>query len=261
MIVDTHCHLDFLRDGGGPSAAVERARAAGVRAIVVPGVAPAEWEDLAALRGLPGVHVAPGIHPEWLTRLSRAEVDAGLADLAAAAKRLGAVAIGECGFDGPSEKAGVSFEEQTRVVDAHLEVARALGLPVILHVFRVHGAALKALARHGPLPAGGVVHSYSGSAELVPAYVRLHLHLSFAGAITRPNAARPVAALRAVPRERLLVETDSPDQLPSGVDAAFTEPAHAAVNLRAMAAHLGVAEPDLAASTTANARALFRLPA
>ncbi|MCA9602981.1 MAG: TatD family hydrolase, partial [Myxococcales bacterium] len=239
--------------------AMARARAAGVEHVVVPGVSPEEWRELELMRSLDGVDVAVGIHPEWLGKLTDAEVSDGLARLATEAKRLGAVAIGEFGMDGPAEKAGVPYDRQRAVLDAHLEVARALELPVILHVFRCQGVALDALKRHGPLRAGGVVHSYSGSAELVPQYVGLNLHLSFAGAVTRPNAERPIKALRAVPPERLLVETDSPDQLPDGVDAERTEPAHVRVVAEAVARHLGETADVVAARTTTNAVRLFRL--
>lgn len=255
---DSHCHLDDPRFDGDRDAVIARARAAGVLRIVVPGVHPRDWEALRELRArYEGVRVAVGVHPHSLAKLSDAELVKSLDDLAEAAKRLGAVAIGEVGFDGIVEKEqGVPYSVQTRVFDAHVEVANTLDLPLILHIYRAHEVALKALAKHAPLR--GVVHSYSGSAELVPKYVALGLHVSFAGAVTRPGAERPRKAAAAVPLERLLVETDAPDQAPHGAESLRCEPAHLALNVRALADARGTTFEEIATVTTRNARELYR---
>jgi TatD DNase family protein len=184
--------------------------------------------------------------------------------------------VGECGLDGDVARGrfgrAVSLDRQRAVLDAHVEVARALGAPLVLHVWRAHGAMLAALARHGRAPLRGVVHSYSGPAELVPAYVALGLHLSFAAAVTRPTARRPLAAARAVPAHRLLVETDAPAQVATGACArapaaereAVVPPRGEPADLPRIAAALAVARGEsldaLARRTTANARELFGLP-
>lgn len=257
-LFDSHCHLDDTRFDDDRDAVVERAFAAGVSRIVVPAVHPRDWEALGAFRSrYEGVRIAVGVHPHALAKLDEAELVKSLDDLATAAKRLGAIAIGEVGFDGLVEKEqGVPYNVQTRVFDAHVEVAKALDLPLILHIYRAHEVALKALAKHGTLR--GVVHSYSGSAELVPKYVALGLHLSFAGAITRPGAERPCKAAAAVPRERLLVETDAPDQAPHGADSARCEPAHVELIVRALAGARGTSFEETATLTTRNARELYR---
>jgi TatD DNase family protein len=126
-----------------------------------------------------------------------------------------------------------------------------------LHIYRAHEFALRYLETRGALASGGVVHSYSGARDFVPRYVDLNLHLSFAGALTRPNAKRPLDALRAVPRERLLLETDCPDQTPSGASANRNEPAELLRIAAVVARELGVSLDALAQLTTQNARALF----
>ena len=109
--------------------------------------------------------------------------------------------------------------------------------------------------------AGGVVHSYSGSAELVPAYLDLGLSLSFAGPVTYANASRVCEALRRVPRERLLVETDAPDQTPEPQrgQGRANEPAFLPAVIAAVATIRGEAAAAVAAYTADNARRLFRL--
>jgi TatD DNase family protein len=96
------------------------------------------------------------------------------------------------------------------------------------------------------------MHSYSGGAELVPIYRDLGLAFSFAGPVTYPNARRPLEAVRAVPPELLLAETDAPDQAPALHRGGRSEPAYVAEIVAALAA----LQPQ--ADTGANARRIFR---
>ena len=221
-MIDTHCHLDGPAFDGDRDEVLLRARAVGVTDVVVPGVEPEGWERLLGLCAeRPGLHAALGIHPQALVGLPAGDDDRHLADLEALLARGGAVAVGECGLDGPSVAEGVPLDRQRAVLRGHLAIARRLGLPVLLHSLRVQGAMLEELERDG-LPSGGVLHSFSGSAEQVPPFAALGLHFSFAGPVTFDGARKPVAAARAVPPDRLLVETDAPDQTPIPTEEAGT---------------------------------------
>ncbi len=125
----------------------------------------------------------------------------------------GAQAIGECGLHRPNP---TPMPDQLALLRLHAEAARKHDLPIVLHCVRCHhilpGFLAEFIARNGPIR--GVIHSYSGGAGLVPVYEKLGLHLSFGGLITWPTATRPIAALRAVRPDRLLLETDGPDQPP-----------------------------------------------
>jgi TatD DNase family protein len=125
----------------------------------------------------------------------------------------------------------------------------------MLHALRAHDAMLEVL-RGEPLAAGGVLHSFSGSAEQVAPFAALGLHFSFAGSVTYERARKPLAAVRAVPRDRLLVETDAPDQTPRPRQGR-NEPAFVAEVAAGVAAALGVPVAEVDALTSANARALF----
>lgn len=255
-LIDTHVHLDDPSFVEGAAEVWARAREAGVDGAIAVGVAPSSWSRTVTIaRALPGVRVALGIHPQVVPDLDDATIDAALASLPERLAEVSAVAIGECGLDGPTGQ----LERQERVLRAHLALARELALPVSLHVFRVHGPALKLLKAFGPMPAGGVVHSYSGSAELVRDYLKLGWAFSFAGAVTRSNAKRPLTAANAVPLEHLLVETDAPFQ-PTGADARDRtrgEPRDLPAVIEALARARGVAPEVLAEATTANARRVF----
>lgn len=262
-------------------AAVERACAAGVSGVLLAGVDAPGWRDAAQLQARIGrrmdVALAYGVHPQVVSALAAqpasvsgagSMLDEQLQALARAARGEPLFAggpalprphaIGELGLHGvePGEAAA---EAQERAFRAQLALARELELPLVLHIVRAHGPALRMLHGDGVPRAGGVVHSYSGSAELVEDYLRLGLCLSFAGPVTRPDARRVQAAAQRVPMARLLVETDAPDQTPWSRCPAACEPAFLSDIIEALALHRGESGPALALATEQNARRLFGL--
>ena len=254
---DSHCHLDAEEYDADRSQVLARARASGVTGIMVPGYLPDEWPGLKALCALdPMLCCGVGLHPWYVHEL--AEPERALAALPEVVCEVGALAIGECGLDVPmAKRGGAPVEQQERVLAQQLVVARELGLPPILHCLGAHERLLGLLKKLGPLPAGGVMHSYSGSRELVPQYLALGLSFSFAGILTRDNARRPREAMQAVPLERLLVESDGPDQAAEDVAPGRSEPAHVALVVAAMARHRQESVELLARVTGDNARQLF----
>jgi TatD DNase family protein len=258
-VIDTHCHLDGSAFEADRDAVMERARAAGVTDVVVPAVEPGGWARLLALcAGSQGLHAALGIHPQALPGIAPADDDRHLSDLETLLNRGVAVAVGECGLDGPTAASGAPLDRQRAVLRGHLAIARRLGLPVLLHSLRAHDALREELERDG-VPWGGVLHSFSGSAEQVPPFAALGLHFSFAGPVTYEAARKPLAAARAVPPDRLLVETDAPDQTPHPHRGSRNEPSYLPLVLEALAGAVGSSPADLEELTTRNARRLLRL--
>lgn len=234
-----------------------RAWAAGVGGILVPAIGPDAWEALLALpRSDRRVQVGLGIHPQLLPELPEEDDGPALERLDALLGAGGAVAVGECGLDGPSLP-GAPMERQVRVLEAHARLARKHGLPLLLHCQRAHPALEEWLA-HAQLPEAGVVlHSYSGGPARVAAYVARGCHLSFAGPVTWPGARKPVEALRLTPRDRLLVETDAPDQAPAPHRGGRNEPAFLVRVVEATAAALGEPVESTGAFLAENARRLL----
>jgi TatD DNase family protein len=258
-VIDTHCHLDLPAFDADRAATLARARAAGVAGVLVPGIRPATWNALAELSVRhAGVAIGLGVHPQALPDLDADErgrcgdLAATLATAAAAAGPA-VVAIGECGLDGGTGER----EEQERLLRAHVRAARALGLPLILHILRAHDLAPRLLREERAGDVGGVLHSYSGGADLVPVYRDLGFAFSFAGPVTYPGARRPRAAVAAVPAELLLAETDAPDQAPEPHRGGRSEPAFVVEVVRGLAAARGAAQAEIAGLTTANAHRLF----
>jgi len=271
-VIDTHCHLDSERFEPDRDEVLARAFAAGVRGLVVPAVGPDRWERLLEWpRRDPRIQVGLGVHPQLLPELPESEDERHLARLEALLERGGAIAVGECGLDGPSSHPaptaaaghgapgghGAPMERQVPVLERHLELARRFRLPVLLHCLRAH-KELIALLKRVPFPEAGVVmHSYSGGADQVRFYANRGCHFSFAGPVTFEDARRPLDAARAVPMDRLLLETDAPDQAPHPHRGGRSEPGYLPLICAALARARGVAVEALAEVTTRNALALF----
>ncbi len=254
-MIDTHCHLDLEAFDDDRDQVVARAIAAGVTGMLVPAVRPRTWTSLVALAArhhANGMRCALGIHPQIVPELDVDELAGDLADrIARAVTDAGAIAVGECGLDGGTADA----HAQEAIFRAHLRAARALNLPVVIHVLRAHDAAPRILREEGPVT--GVLHSYSGGAGLVPVYRDLGLAFSFAGPISYANARRPGEAARAIPPALLLVETDAPDQAPEGHRGGRSEPAFLPAVIAGLAAARATSPAEIATLTAANARRVF----
>ena len=193
-MIDTHCHLDVDAFDDDRDAMLARAAAAGVVGMLVPAIRPRTWAavvELGRAHAAAGVRIALGIHPQIVPALDADEVPADLAGaIAAAVEASGAVAVGECGLDGATGE----LARQEAILRAHVRAARAVKRPLVIHILRAHDLAPRVLREERVHEVGGVLHSYSGGAELVPIYADLGLEFSFAGPITYPNARRPIEA-------------------------------------------------------------------
>jgi TatD DNase family protein len=267
--IDTHAHIDTPRFGDDQARreAALRARDVGIAAVVIPGIEPSTWRTLTTVaaqlnKEITGVcfHTAIGVHPQALPDLDPDRDEDACTELEQLLTTTSdVIAIGECGLDfGPlGEGAGASRARQVAVLDAHLDLSRRTGLPLLLHCLRAHAVLLERLADRPTPPS--ILHAWSGSAELVRRFCGLGHYVSFAGSITLPNARRPQEAARAAPRDRLLLETDSPDQTPHARRPARNEPAFLPDVAAAVAAARDASLAEICELTTTNARRVLRL--
>lgn len=256
---DSHCHLQHPRFDADRDDVITRARAAGVTGMLLAGVDAADLalQDAIVAR-YPELAQCVGLHPMVVAELTDDAVDAELDAVSARVRSRRPAAVGETGLDRRSILPASSLPRQERVFRWHLALAADAGLPVVLHVVRAHELALRVL---GDGRTAGVVHSFSGSAEIAQAYVKRGLHVSFCATVTFPEARRIHAACRAVPLDRLLVETDAPDQPPDGARGARNEPGWLPQVIAAVA-RLREEDPSaIAAATEANARRLYGMTA
>lgn len=200
------------------------------------------------------LHLALGFHPQVVPELSEAELSA-VKTLPLRLQDSHSVAVGECGLDGPTGY----IDQQEQLFRAQIRIARDLSLPLIVHAFRTHEAVLRILKDERASEVGGVIHSYSGGATLVPRYIDLGFALSFAGSVTWPKAHKPTAAAACVPDHFLLVETDAPDQSPLTLRGKRNEPGSVAEVISSLSLIRGQSPQFTQQLTTANARRIFRI--
>jgi TatD DNase family protein len=246
---DSHCHLHDRRVQD-PDGEIARAKSVGVTGFLLAGVEPEGWiiqRRLAASH--PELLISIGVHPQLVAEIDNAD------PLIAELTTENVVAIGEIGLDGMDERKA-SLPRQEKAFRDQLAFARDHHLPVVLHVLRAHPRALEILKADGV--AGGVLHSCSASAEQVREYLALGLHVSFAGTVCNDNARKIHDAARAVPIERLLVETDAPFQTPVPHRPAQNEPAFLVAIVEALARIRGERPDFVAAESETNARRLFQ---
>ena len=247
-MTDSHAHLDACAEDA--AALVERAQAAGVTRIVTIGTGIESCHAaLAIAEAHDEVYAALGIDPHQAATTEATRTDE-LRELLAHPK---AVAVGETGLD--NARRGATPEQQRRLLDAQLELAESLRLPVVVHNREADDETARALERF----AGTVILHCFSSPELAHLAVERRYFVSFAGNVTYPKAhsLRDAAAL--IPRDRILVETDTPYLAPQPVRGRPNEPANIAHTIRALAEARGESFEELAAATHANAAAAFAL--
>jgi TatD DNase family protein len=230
MLFDTHTHLDQEEFDESRDAVVERALAAGVEALIAVGTtAPASRKCVELARRYPAVHAAVGIQPNYV-----AQADP------------------------------LDWEEIERLASAPgvVELARRRDLPFVVHMRDCDDDILEALRaahqRGGALR--GVMHSFTGDAAMAGECVALGMHISFAGMVTYKKSQPLRDCAATIPDDRLLIETDCPYLSPEPVRGQRpNEPALIRHTAERVAQVRGVTLEELAALTTANARALFRI--
>ena len=260
MWIDTHCHLDAPEFDPDRDAVVARAVAAGVSMQVLPAVERANFDTVRALAHRHGLAYALGIHPLYVDRADDADLEALGQALRAHRDDPRLVAVGEIGLD--HFVPGLDRERQQRFYLAQLRLARDAGLPVILHVRRSADPLLAGLRRLGLR--GGIAHAFNGSRQQAEAFTGLGFALGFGGAMSFERALQIRALAAELPPEALVLETDAPDIPPQWLYRTAAERAAGArsrnepAELPRIAASLaglrGLALPDVAALTGANAR-------
>lgn len=247
MLIDVHAHP--FEDAMDPDtgAVMARAREAGVVGVIAAGLdARTNAWVLERAGRIPGLAPAIGYHPWFL------EPSPDLPALEGLAADTRVVAIGEIGLDG---KIDTPIELQVRVLRDQLALARAQGLPVVVHA---RGAVARVAEILGEFPqVRGVLHSFPGGPDIALRLADAGWCVSFSGSVTRPRAKRVHRLARELPDHAILVETDAPAIGLEGVPAGDVEPRHAAQIAAALAALRGVDVAEISAVTSANARRVF----
>ncbi|MEV3822553.1 TatD family hydrolase [Aeromonas dhakensis] len=221
QLIDTHCHLDFPVFDSGRAALLAECRQLGVGEYIIPAVGEENWGRVMALAAEHhGISYALGVHP-WYVGGQTPAVLTRLQQRLAERPR-GLVAVGECGLDLRSH---VPQEGQLEMFEAQIELAKEHELPLIVHSVRANDTVAKLLRRLRPA-CGGVIHAFSGSLQQAEAFWQLGFRLGIGGVISFERANKTREAVRHMPLEALLLETDAPDMPLQGQQGVPNTPAN-----------------------------------
>ena len=252
-LIDSHCHLNYAGLAERQDEVLANARANGVTGFLNISTRQSEWGDvLGAAERNEDVWATVGVHPHE----ADAHPDLGAAALVEAASHPRVIAIGECGLDyfyDNSER-----EAQKDRFEAHIDAARQSGLPLVVHTRDAEDDTAEILARamrEGGVT--GVLHCFTGTADLARKALDLGFYISLSGIVTFKNAKELQETAGWLPSDRMLVETDSPFLAPVPHRGQTCEPAFVADTARFVAELRNEPPEALAETTTANFFRLF----
>ena len=241
-LFDAHCHLQDQRIAHHVPDLLQNWKKAGGGVLVCCGCNEGDWNQV---KNLAVYHneIIPsfGIHP-WYVKNASSRWETTLEK----ALNQGAWGVGEIGLDFAIPSPDKDLQKEIFV--RQLDMARSLGRPVSIHIRKAWDTLLKILKSFSSLKSGGLIHAYSGPADLVPQLEKFGLFISFSGSIANPHNKRAPKAIQAVSKNRLLLETDSPDilpRIPETQNKTFNEPALLEYYLKRVAAILDTTPKNL----------------
>lgn len=242
---DSHCHLTDIDD---PAGVLQSTVASGVRSVLTCGYDADSNRAVLALAGnYPALPFSLGLHPWYADQ----DVDAVLELIA----RVRPSAVGEAGLDLWGERPVHAIDRQLAVLEAQLELARELDLPVTLHSRKAVPELFEAVRRHPGVR--GVLHAFSGSIEQAQAFVARGFYVGIGGAVTRSRAKRIRRCASALPLDRIMLETDAPAIGLDTVEPPHVRPWHVRLVAEAVAALRGITVDEVEAQTDRNAEQVF----
>ncbi len=260
MIIDTHAHLDFPDYESDLILTLQNAKHAGVERVINVGIdLPSSRksielsEEINKKSGLPKIFAGVGIHPNHASE----NADDVFGEIESLANHENVVAIGETGLDYYRDYS--SPDDQKRLFRKHIELALKLDLPVIIHNREATDDCLDILAEYAGRNLKGVIHCYSSDKDHAKKFLKLGMYISFTGTVTYPNAKKLREALKCVPTDRLLLETDCPFLAPQSKRGKRNEPSYLKYVIPLMAETYDLSENDIEHVTSNNARLLFGL--
>jgi TatD DNase family protein len=255
MLIDSHCHVDRHEYGADIDDVLARCKAAGLVRAVVIGLwrGPGDFGGAVELaKAHPGfLYPTIGIHPHDVAQASLE--DFSLCETIATDPRV--VGVGETGLDYHYDHS--PRDTQRERFRWHISLAKKLAKPLVVHVREAHADCASIISEEQAGP--GVIHCFTGNAEEAKRYLDLGFYISISGVVTFKNSDALREAVKQVPEERLLIETDSPFLAPVPHRGKRNEPAFVAEVAKKVAEVRGTTVDAVAAATAANATRLFHL--
>lgn len=253
MFVDSHCHLDRLKQSDAELAqTLEFARTRGVEHFLCVAVSVKDYDSmLDSIKDHDDVSVSCGVHP------LHQEDACGYDELLEKASRPEVVAVGETGLD-------YYYSEDTQEVQRqsfidHIRVANELNKPLIIHTRDARDDTLRLLKEHKAAHTNGVLHCFTESLDMAEAAMELDFYISISGIVTFNSAKALREVAKAIPLDRLLIETDSPWLAPVPHRGKQNQPGYVVEVAEFIAELKGISVDELAKRTTQNFYTLFSL--
>ncbi len=254
MLFDTHVHLNDVKYETDLEDVIARALDAGVSKMCVVGY-DSRTNKLAIelAKTYDFIYAAVGWHP--VDAKDMTEDDFELLKQQVMDEKV--VAVGECGLDYYWDKSPRDIQEQVFVKQINL--AREVKKPLSIHTRDSLADTLALLQKHHANEVGGIMHCYSGSAEMMHEFIKLNFKISLAGPVTFKNGRRPQEVATQIPLESLLIETDAPYLTPHPYRGKRNEPSYVKLIAEQIAQLKGLTYEEVASQTTKNACDLFKI--
>ena len=251
---DSHCHVDEEAFDDDRTEALARMAECGItRYAVIGSDMETSRRAIRFAKEHSGAIAAAGVHPHEAKGFREAD----LAEIADWYREGKIRAIGEIGLDYYYDHS--PRDVQRNVCIRQMELAWELQAPVAFHIRDAHAEMLEIMKSMKGRLTGGIIHCFSGSTEIAKEYLKLGFYISFAGPLTYKKAPKLQEACRIIPKDRLLIETDSPYMAPEPVRGRRNEPANVRYVGLKMAEIRGEDPEEVAAYTTENAMRVYRL--
>lgn len=252
MLIDTHVHLNADKFKDNVQDVIKRARSNDVKIMIVVGFDhKTNKKAIELAETYPFIYATVGYHPTDAKNIT----DKDFYYLEELLKHEKVVGIGECGLDFYWDKENA--EKQISVFQKHIELSLKHNLPLIIHMRDASEATYNVLSDYKNLK--GIMHCYSGSAEMAKLYMDLGLHISLGGPVTFKNGHKPKEVAKVVPLDKLLVETDSPYLSPHPFRGKTNEPMRVKLIAEEIANVKNIPYIEVANETTKNALHLFNI--
>jgi len=256
-LIDSHAHIDFPQFTEDRGAMLQRAREAGVQALLAIGTGPGPEKLDAALpyaEQHDWIFASVGVHPHEAKEVAAAHLE----ELVCLAKHPKVIAWGEIGLDYFYDHS--PRQTQAGVFRTQMELAQAAKLPIIIHCRDAWDDCLNLIEQHWKRTGlGGILHCFTSTLEHAQRGLDMGFMVSFAGNCTYPKAQSIRDVARDLPLDRILVETDAPYLAPQPYRGKRNEPAYVAEVAKTLANVRNLPPEEIAAATASNFRRFFGL--
>ncbi|WP_307893065.1 TatD family hydrolase [Bacillus swezeyi] len=252
MLFDTHAHLNAEQFNDDLEDVIARAKEEKVEHIVVVGFdRPTITHAMELIEKYDFIYAAIGWHPVDAIDMTDEDL-AWIKDLSSHEK---VVAIGEMGLDYHWDKSPKDIQKD--VFRKQIALAKEVNLPIVIHNRDATEDVVAILREEGAEEVGGIMHCFTGSAEIAKECINMNFYLSFGGPVTFKNAKKPKEVVKQIPNDRILIETDCPFLTPHPYRGKRNEPSYVKLVAEQIAELKGLTYEEVAVMTTENAKKLF----